>query len=85
MGFASPSYSTAVANAVDVADLGIANGMSSTLMNIGMLTGIQSMFTVLGEGRAPDDFARTFIVGAIVAGLGSVGALMMTKPEPTDS
>ena len=85
MGFASPSYSTAVANAVDVADLGIANGMSSTLMNIGMLTGIQSMFTVLGEGRAPDDFARTFIVGGIVAGLGSIGALMMTKRQPTGS
>ncbi len=83
MGFASPSYSTAVANAVDVADLGIANGMSSTLMNIGMLTGIQSMFTVLGEGRSPDDFARTFVVGAIVAGVGSVGALMMTKPQTT--
>lgn len=85
MGFASPSYSTAVANAVDVADLGIANGMSSTLMNIGMLTGIQSMFTVLGEGRSPDDFARTFVVGAIVAGVGSVGALMMTKPQTTGS
>jgi MFS family permease len=77
MGLASPSYSTAVANAVDVKDLGVANGMSSTLMNIGMLTGIQSMFVILGDGRAPDDFARTFIVGAIVAGIGSAGALMM--------
>ena len=86
MGLASPSYSIAVANAVDSADLGIANGMSSTLMNIGMLTGIQSMFTVLGEGRDPSDFVRTFIVGACVAGIGSVGALMMSKPKPvTDS
>ncbi len=86
MGLASPSYSIAVANAVDSADLGIANGMSSTLMNIGMLTGIQSMFTVLGEGRDPRDFVRTFIVGACVAGVGSVGALMMSKPKPvTDS
>ena len=86
MGLASPSYSIAVANAVDSADLGIANGMSSTVMNIGMLTGIQSMFTVLGEGRDPGDFVRTFIVGACVAGVGSVGALMMSKPKPvTDS
>ena len=86
MGLASPSYSIAVANAVDSADLGIANGMSSTLMNIGMLTGIQSMFTVLGEGRDPRDFVRTFIVGACVAGIGSVGALVMSKPKPvTDS
>ncbi len=79
MGLASPSYSTAVANAVDPADLGVANGMSSTLMNIGMLSGIQSMFVVLGDGRGPDDFARTFIFGGIVAGLGSIGALMMRR------
>ena len=79
MGLASPSYSTAVANAVDPADLGVANGMSSTLMNIGMLSGIQSMFVVLGDGRGPDDFARTFVFGGVIAGLGSIGALMMRK------
>ncbi len=85
MGLASPSYSTAVANAVAPEHLGVANGMSSTLMNIGMLTGIQSMFTVLGEGRAPDDFARTFVFGAVVAALGSGGALMMRRHRPTGS
>lgn len=77
MGLASPSYSTAVANAVEPHDLGVANGMSSTLMNIGMLSGIQSMFVVLGDGRGPDDFARTFLFGGIVAGIGSIGALIM--------
>lgn len=80
MGLASPSYSTAVANAVDIADLGVANGMSSTLMNIGMLSGIQTMFTVLGDGRAPDDFARVFAFGGVVAALGIGGALMMRRP-----
>jgi MFS family permease len=80
MGLASPSYSTAVANAVDVADLGVANGMSSTLMNIGMLSGIQSMFTVLGDGRGPDDFARVFVFGGAVAALGIIGAVMMRRP-----
>ena len=86
MGLASPSYSTAVANAADPADLGVANGMSSTLMNIGMLSGIQSMFVVLGEGRDPDDFARTFVFGGVVAAVGAVGALIMRRhPEVTDS
>jgi MFS family permease len=80
MGLASPSYSTAVAAAVDVADLGVANGMSSTLMNIGMLSGIQSMFTVLGDGRGPDDFARVFAFGGVVAAVGIAGALMMRRP-----
>ena len=77
MGLSAPSYQTAVANAVDPSDLGIANGMGATLMNIGMLTGIQVMFTVLGDGRDPGDFARTFGVGAIAAALGVSGALLM--------
>ncbi|MAT04032.1 MAG: hypothetical protein CL424_03190 [Acidimicrobiaceae bacterium] len=79
MGLSSPSYQTAVANAVDPSDLGIANGMGSTLMNIGMLTGIQVMFTVLGDGREPADFARTFAVGALAAAIGVSGALVMER------
>ncbi|MEM8906061.1 MAG: MFS transporter [Actinomycetota bacterium] len=77
MGLASPSYATALAGAVDERDLGIANGMGSTLMNIGMLTGIQAMFTVLGDGRAPSDFAAVFAFGGVVAALGLVGGLMV--------
>ncbi len=79
MGLSSPSYQTAVANAVEPSDLGIANGMGSTLMNIGMLTGIQVMFTVLGDGREPADFARTFAVGALAAAIGVTGALVMDR------
>jgi predicted MFS family arabinose efflux permease len=77
MGLASPAYTTAIAGAVEPNDLGIANGMGSTMMNIGMLTGIQSMFALLGDGRAPDDFAAVFLFGAVVAGLGIVGGLMV--------
>lgn len=79
MGLSSPSYQTAIANAVEPSDLGIANGMGSTLMNIGMLAGIQTMFTVLGDGREPADFALTFGVGAIAAAAGLAGALMMER------
>lgn len=78
MGVSSPSYSTAVAAAVDPRDLGVANGMSGTMMTIGMLTGIQVMFTILGEGRAPSDFATVFAFGGGVALVSLIGALIMT-------
>lgn len=79
MGLASPSYATLMAGAVDEGDLGIANAMGTTMMNIGMLTGIQTMFVVLGDGREPDDFARVFAFGAVVAAFGLIGGLMVTS------
>jgi EmrB/QacA subfamily drug resistance transporter len=89
MGLASPSYATLLAGAVDEGDLGIANAMGTTMMNIGMLTGIQTMFVVLGDGRQPDDFATVFAFGAGVAAFGLIGGLMVTstrrtaRPAPT--
>lgn len=80
MGVASPSYATVVASAVEPEDLGIASGMNSTMMNIGMLTGIQAMFTVLGDGRDPADFALVFAFGAAVAAVSVIGALMVRSP-----
>ena len=77
MGIAAPSYSTVVASAVDPEDLGIASGISSTIMNIGMLTGIQAMFTVLGDGREPRDFAVVFLFGGAVAAIGLIGGAMV--------
>jgi MFS family permease len=77
MGLASPAYTTAIAGAVEPEDLGIANGMGATMMNIGMLSGIQTMFTILGDGRAPEDFAQVFAFGAVVAAVGLVGGLMV--------
>lgn len=79
MGLASPSYATTVAAAVDDGDLGIANAMGATVMNIGMLTGIQTMFLVLGDGRSPNDFGMVFLFGGIVAAIGIVGGLMVTS------
>jgi len=79
MGLASPSYATLMAGAVDDGDLGIANAMGTTMMNIGMLTGIQTMFVVLGDGRRPDDFAVVFGFGAVIAAFGLVGGLMVTS------
>jgi len=48
-------------------------------VNIGILSGIQTSFVVLGDGREPADFARTFLIGGVVAGIGGLGALMMDR------
>jgi len=79
MGVSSPSFQTAITGAVDARDLGIASGMGTTMVNIGILSGIQTSFVILGDGRAAGDFARTFVVGAVVAALGGIGALMMDR------
>ena len=87
MGLASPSYATVIAGAVDDGDLGIANAMGTTMMNIGMLTGIQTMFVVLGDGRQPDDFAVVFAFAGVVTALGLIGGLMVTSTgnAPTET
>ncbi|MDY7106544.1 MAG: MFS transporter [Actinomycetota bacterium] len=84
LGISAPSYNTTLADAVDPEDLGIANGMGTTLMNIGMVTGIQAMFVVLGEGRDPGDFATVFVFGGIVAALGIAGALVVRPVDHDD-
>lgn len=82
LGIASPSYATVIAGAVEPADLGIASGMNATVMNIGMLTGIQAMFVTLGDGREPADFALVFGLGGAVAAIGLIGALAVRSiPE----
>jgi EmrB/QacA subfamily drug resistance transporter len=85
MGLASPATAVVIAGSVEPEDLGVANGMGATMMNIGMLTGIQVMFTVLGDGREPADFARTFTVGAVVAAAGLIGGWMIRSSAPASS
>ncbi|MEM9607598.1 MAG: MFS transporter [Actinomycetota bacterium] len=85
MGLASPAYATTIAGAVEPEDLGVANGMGATMMNIGMLTGIQTMFTILGDGRAPEDFAQVFAFGGVVAAVGVVGGLLVRPGSAADS
>lgn len=83
LGLSNPSVSTTMAAAVDPADMGIANGMGSTMMNIGMLTGIQTMFVILGDGRGASDFAMVYLFGAVVAAVSLIGgAIIRTEPSP---
>jgi MFS family permease len=76
-GVASPAYATTVAGAVDPADLGVANGMSTTMMNLGTLTGIQLMFLLLGDDRTAGRFAFVFCFGAAVAALSALGGVVV--------
>ncbi len=82
MGLAAPAFPTAVAAAVDPADMGIATGMSSTMMNIGTLTGIQVMFVVLGDEHTRGAFATTYLFGAVAAVIGLLGAKVMRDGDP---
>lgn len=77
IGLAVPGYSTAIASTVDPEDLGVANGMSSMIMNLGTLTGIQTMFVVLGERRTSRAFTEVWLTGGAVAAIGIAGAAMM--------
>lgn len=76
-GSATPAYSTSIASAVETEDLGVANGMSSTVGSMGTIAGIQIMFVVLGTGREAADFSRVFLMGAAVCLFGVVGALVV--------
>lgn len=85
MGLAAPNYMTAVAGAVEPQDMGVATGMATTMMNIGMLTGIQVMFVLLGDARTTTAFASVYLFGGAVAVLGIVGASLVQNPAPSTS
>ena len=79
-GVASPSYNTLVASTVDRLDLGIANGMSQTVVYMGIVTGIQTMLVILGDAASPTRFAGTYLFGAAIAVFGLLAALNARPP-----
>ena len=80
-GIGSPAYQTMVANSVDDADLGIANGMNQTVMWMGMILGIQSMLAFAGADLSLGRLRATFIFAAVVAALGYSAPLFAAKPQ----
>ena len=80
-GIGSPAYQTMVANSVDDADLGIANGMNQTVMWMGMILGIQSMLAFAGADLSLGRLRTTFIFAAVVAALGYSAPLFAAKPQ----
>ncbi|MEM9562543.1 MAG: MFS transporter [Actinomycetota bacterium] len=78
-GVSQPSVAAMVAGAVDEADLGIANGMNQQIMFIGIVSGIQTMNVLVGDGAGPSRFAATFAVGLVAAVLGLVAAFGVSE------
>ncbi|MGY9074139.1 MAG: MFS transporter [Acidimicrobiales bacterium] len=74
-GIASPAYQALVASSVADKDLGIANGMSQTVMWMGIIMGIQSMLAFSGETLTVSRTRWTFVFGGVVALIGLVAPL----------
>jgi MFS family permease len=74
-GIRQPAAAAMVVGAVDDHDMGIANGMNQQIMFIGVVAGIQTMNVFIGEDAAGRQFATTFTIGAVVAGIGLLAAL----------
>jgi MFS family permease len=69
-GIGAPAYTTLVAGSVEPEDLGVATGMNQTMLFVGIVSGIQIMLVVLGEGADKGRFVGTFLFGAAVAAAG---------------
>ena len=84
-GIGAPSFSALAASSVDPRDLGVANGMSQTMLFMGIVSGIQIMLVVLGEGPTQGRFATTYLFGAGVAVLGLLVGLLARPQRRVDT
>ena len=83
-GIGSPAYQTMVANSVEDADLGIANGMNQTVMWMGMILGIQSMLAFAGTELTPTRLRATFVFAASVAAVGYMAPIFAAGQRNQD-
>jgi MFS family permease len=78
-GLVRPPISASLANSVDETDLGIAAASERMMFQIGSALGITLLTVIYGGVDEPGTFAQTFLVGALLAGLGAV-ALSFLRP-----
>jgi MFS family permease len=76
-GLLRPAITTALADAVDERDLGMAGAAERLTSQVGVASGITIMATVYGGDV--DGFPASFAVGAVFAVLGMVAALGMRR------
>lgn len=74
LGICSPSLTSSIANAVDAADLGVANAAQAMVSQIGVVAGMQILTTVADSGRGGAPFASAYLVGGAVAVISIVAA-----------
>ncbi len=78
-GVSQPSVAAMVVDAVDEADMGIANGMSQQVMFIGIVAGIQTMNVLVGDDASGSRFVATYLLGGAVAVAGLLAALAIPR------
>jgi MFS family permease len=76
-GLLRPPISTALANAVDQVDLGIAAASERLMGQIGFAFGVMLLTTVYADTATPGRFTAAFGVGAAIAVVAAVVALAM--------
>lgn len=79
-GLSVPALNSAVANAVDDADLGVASGMVNTAGNLGGVIGLQLFLLALGtaDPHEPADLVASYLVGLGAGVCALTGAAVMT-------
>src|SRR5438045_418820 len=72
-GLVTAPFAASVANSVDPADLGVAQGIFNTAISLGTVTGIQIVLLALGDAgvHRGHDFRAPYAIGA----LGAAGML----------
>jgi MFS family permease len=83
-GLLRPPVSTALANAVDNEDLGIAGASERLMGQIGFAFGVTLLTTVYADTPTPERFSLGFAVGAALALLAALCASMMRPGRVAD-
>lgn len=81
-GVSQPAVTALVVDTVDPADVGVANGMNTQITFIGIVTGIQTMNVLIGDGATGGQFAGTYLLGFGAAAVGLISALAVRAGKP---
>ncbi len=79
LGVATPGLTAASAAASDPVDFGVTSGMRTTITQIGVTAGIQTMTIMVGTHYTPNAFAGSFLLGCGVAIAGTAAALTIRR------
>jgi MFS family permease len=89
LGLCSPSYMSAVTDAAEPHELGLATGMLSTAASLGTVVGIQTAVLALGDGdpHAGGDFLLPYVIAALavtimVAASSALRPVARAQPAP---
>jgi sugar phosphate permease len=81
VGFGRPANTTAVTNAVDETDVGLATGVLNMMGQIGSAIGITLLLAIVGDSHDGAVFAHASLVGAGVA-VASIATAAFVRSAP---